>query len=107
MYAGHGAVQHSREHESISVHPVGILRVKGHKLVEEDMSHRGHAHRSAGMPGVRIEGCIDLGRCHQSLALVQPRGVTPAEGESGEQGLNCPRTANKRMVLMANQSISP
>jgi hypothetical protein len=33
----------SRENESIPVEEVGILGVEGHELIEEDVSHRGHA----------------------------------------------------------------
>ena len=52
----------SRKNESITVDPVGILRVECHELVEEDMGGRSHAHGRARVTGVRFEGGIDLQR---------------------------------------------
>ena len=35
-------IYNSRENESIAVHPVRILRVEGHELVEENVGNRCH-----------------------------------------------------------------
>lgn len=49
------------ENKTIAVNPVGVLGVEAHELVEEDVSHGGHAHGGPGMAGVGLEGGIDLG----------------------------------------------
>ena len=51
---------HLRQDEAISVEPMGVLWVKAHKLVEQNMSNRSHSHGSAGMAGIGLEGGIDL-----------------------------------------------
>ena len=56
-----GAVEFDlRENEAISVEPIWVLGVEGHKLVEEDVSGWSQAHWSPGVTGVRLEGGIDL-----------------------------------------------
>ena len=52
-----------REDKSVTVSPVGILGVKLHELVEENVGHRGHAHRGTGVTGVRLCGGINLECC--------------------------------------------
>jgi hypothetical protein len=47
------------KNETIPVQPVGILGVEVHELVEEDVGHRGHAHRGTGVTGIGLEGGID------------------------------------------------
>jgi hypothetical protein len=49
-----------REDKSIAIDPIWILRVEGHKLVEQDVSHRSHAHGRSGVTGVGRIGSIDL-----------------------------------------------
>jgi hypothetical protein len=51
-----------REDKAIAVDPVGVLRVESHKLVKDNMSHRGHAHRGARVTRVCLECGIDLFR---------------------------------------------
>jgi hypothetical protein len=53
-------LSYSREHKSISIHPMGIFGVEGHELVEKDMGGGRQAHGSSGMTGVCCEGGIDL-----------------------------------------------
>jgi hypothetical protein len=60
MFAGVGDGGDLRQDKSISVEPVWILGVEGHEFVEEDVGHWGHAHRSARMARVGLEGGIDL-----------------------------------------------
>jgi hypothetical protein len=81
------------EHEAITVDPVGVLGVEAHELVEEDVSHGGHAHGGTGMAGVGFEGSIDLGRLVSAsnwwteAAKVLEQGKTggrePRSGSSG------------------------
>jgi len=49
-----------REDESVSVEPVWVLRVEGHKLVEQDMGSWCAAHGGTGVTRVGFEGGIDL-----------------------------------------------
>lgn len=50
-----------RENKTITVGPVGVLRVELHEFVEENVGHWGHAHRGTGMAGVGLGGTINLG----------------------------------------------
>ncbi len=43
-----------REHEAVAVRPVRMRRIELQKSLEKDRRHIGHAHRHAGMPGVRL-----------------------------------------------------
>jgi hypothetical protein len=52
--------EYSREDESISVDPVGIAGIEGHKLVEENVGGRSQTHRGARMARVGLGGGIDL-----------------------------------------------
>lgn len=49
-----------REDKAIAVDPVGVLGVESHELVEQDVGHRGHAHRGAWVARVGLECGIDL-----------------------------------------------
>ena len=49
-----------REDKAVAIDPIGVLGIESHELVEEDVGHRGHAHRGAGMAGICFEGGIDL-----------------------------------------------
>jgi hypothetical protein len=49
-----------RENEAVSVHPIGVLGVESHELVEKNVGHRGHAHRGARMARVGGSRGIDL-----------------------------------------------
>ena len=48
------------QHKPVSVHPVWILGIEGHELVEEDVGDWCHAHGRTRVAGVRLEGGIDL-----------------------------------------------
>jgi len=56
---GHRA-RHIRENETITVDPVGVLGVEGHELVEQNVSHGGHAHGGTRVARVRLGGGINL-----------------------------------------------
>ena len=83
------------QNETVPVHPVRVLGVEGHELVEKHMGHGSHAHGGTGVPRVGLEGGIDL---HRSISIRQAGN------------LGCRRrgvhTARVRMVLMANWSMS-
>lgn len=49
-----------REHETVPVGPLRVLRVEPHELVEEDVGDWGHTHRRTGVAGVGLERGIDL-----------------------------------------------
>jgi hypothetical protein len=53
-------MENVRENEAVAIHPVGVFGIESHKLVEEDVGHRGHAHRGARMAGVGLGRGIDL-----------------------------------------------
>lgn len=92
-----------REHESITVKPIRILRVELHELVEENVGYRCHAHRRTGMAGVRLEGGIDLVWNVSEIVSLSTKG----ESEGGADfGCNRGRiiTARSRMVLIHNSS---
>jgi hypothetical protein len=57
-----------RENEAVAIHPIGVLGVESHELVEKDVGHRGHAHRGARMAGVGRKRGIDL-ETHAPLAI--------------------------------------
>jgi hypothetical protein len=100
MLAGVGGGGDLRQDKSISVEPVWILGVEGHEFVEEDVGHWGHAHRSARMTGVGLEGGIDL-MDSSSVKVSGVRDSTRASAflaraltscwESGSFGWNSPR----------------
>jgi hypothetical protein len=99
-----------REDKSISVDPVGVLRVEGHELVEQDVGNRRHAHRGARVAGVGLGGGIDLSRSI-SMFVQAPcrRCESPMRWSQkilGNGGVGSIRTARMRMVLMAFQSAS-
>ena len=52
---------HIRENEAVPVDPVGVLGVEVHELVEQNVGHRGHAHRGTGVTRVGLGGGIHLG----------------------------------------------
>lgn len=54
-----------RENKSVAVNPIGVLWVEGHELVEENVGHRGHAHRGARMAGIGLGRGIDLLGTHK------------------------------------------
>lgn len=58
------------ENETVAVNPVGVLGVEVHELVEQDVSHGGHAHRGTGVTGVGLEGGIDLQELVQLIQLM-------------------------------------
>lgn len=53
---------HLRQGKSVPIDPMGVLGIESHELVKEDMSYRGHAHRSSRMTGICSECCVDLGK---------------------------------------------
>jgi hypothetical protein len=59
--------RHIRKNETIPVSPVRVLGVEVHELVEQDVGHRGHAHRGTGVTGVSLGGGIDLVVTCQSI----------------------------------------
>jgi len=88
----------SREDEAISVHPIGILGVEVHKLVEEDVSDGCHTHGHTRVAGVGLEGRINLdSNCSVLDAFLQP------ESRLGF-GRDSLLTASRRIVLMASSS---
>lgn len=48
------------EDEAVAVEPLGVLRVEGHELVEQDVGDRSHAHGRTGVARVGLERGIDL-----------------------------------------------
>ena len=50
-----------RKNEAVAVDKARILWIKCHELVEQDVSHRGHAHRGTRMAGICFERRINLG----------------------------------------------
>ena len=42
------------EHEAVAVGPLGVARAVAHLLLPQGIGHGGHAHRRAGMAGVRL-----------------------------------------------------
>jgi hypothetical protein len=61
---------HSREHKSISIHPIRIFGVKDHEFVEEDMSGRSQTHGSSRVTGVCCKGCIDLDQKSERVRMM-------------------------------------
>lgn len=49
-----------RENETITVEPVGVLGVEVHELVEQNVSHGGHAHGGTRVTRVGLGGGINL-----------------------------------------------
>ena len=81
-----------REHKSVTVHPVRVLWVERHELVEQNVGDRGHTHRRTGVAGVGLGGGIDLYITTVSvmivaIALVQSASIEPpiAAGWRGYQ----------------------
>jgi hypothetical protein len=53
-------LKYVRENESVAVDPFGVLGVESHKLVEDNVGHRSHAHGGTRVAGVGLESGIDL-----------------------------------------------
>lgn len=51
---------HVREHETITVDPIGVLGVEVHELVEQNVGDGGHAHGGTGVTRVGLGGGINL-----------------------------------------------
>lgn len=96
-----GAVRNGeyvRENETIAVHPVGILGVERHELVEQDVSDWGHSHGRARVARVRRTRSIDLWAYVSGLRCWE-KSAMAGSPERGQE-----RTARVRIVLMASSS---
>ena len=112
-----GVLQHAPmavgENKAISIGPIGVLGVEGHELVEENVGGGGQAHRGSGMPGVGLEGRIDLSSTSVYVLTPSPAPTRALRGIRKKLlEIKCvcgaarrgQLTARTRMVLMQSSS---
>ena len=71
------------EHEAVAVEPLGVLRVVRHRLAENDIAHRGAAHRETRVTGVALVDGVDGEETNGVDAIIDRFGLGAGRGGDG------------------------
>jgi len=71
------------EHEAVAVEPLGVLRVVRHRLAENDIAHRGAAHRETRVTGVALVDGVDGEETNGVDAIIDRFSLGAGRGGDG------------------------